>query len=80
MQISSEAHKKKKKKGEVTEKNKHASIRKMEKFIKRTLQSLAGGAREGTRRGRGAQAAGPPGCSDSGSGRGKLARPPCPLT
>lgn len=42
VQISSEAHKKIKK-SEVTEKNKHASIREMEKFVKRTLQSLAGG-------------------------------------
>lgn len=42
VQISSEAHKKIKK-SEVTEKNKHASIREMEKFVKRTLQSLARG-------------------------------------
>ena len=52
MQINSEAHKKKKKKSEVTEKNKHASIRKMEKFVKRTLQSRAGGARGRGRSGR----------------------------
>lgn len=49
IQISSEAHKKK---SEVTEKNKHASRRKMEKFLKRALQSLAGGRGEGAGRGR----------------------------
>lgn len=39
----------------MTEKNKHASIRKMEKFVKCTLQSLTGGAGEGTGSGRGAR-------------------------